>query len=225
MIELHDVSHTYQDTVVLRHISALLPEKRIGITGLNASGKSTLIRMMNGLLTPTCGDVVVNGYNTRTNAAQVRRHTGFIFSDPRTQILMPTVIDDVEFSLRTRVTDKRERRSQALHYLARVGLADQADYSPQELSSGQQQLLAIAAIMAIKPHLILADEPTAFLDRRNTHRLLEIFQHMDAQLVLVSHDFAVLERMDRVIVLNEGRILADGTPPHSLAVYDAFISS
>lgn len=225
MIELQDVSHAFEDTVVLRHLSLVLEEHRIGITGPNGSGKSTLIRMMNGLIIPTRGEVVVNGLSTRHDRGKIRQHTGFIFSDPRTQILMPTLIEDVEFSLRPRIKDKKERRQQALRYLEEFGLAERADSSPHELSGGQQQLLAIASIMAIDPKLVLADEPTALLDRRNTRRLLTIFRHMDAQIVIVSHDFSVLEQMDRVLVVNGGSILVDDTPAKALAAYDAFLDN
>lgn len=223
MIELHDVSHAYESAVILRHITATLSEHRIGITGPNGSGKSALIRMMNGLVIPTRGDVIVNGHNTRKKSAEIRHHTGFIFSDPRTQILMPTLCEDVEFSLRRRIKDKKERHNVALHYLDQFGLAERADCSPHELSGGQQQLLAIASIMAIEPDLILADEPTALLDLRNTRRLLRIFQRIDAQIVLVSHDFSVLRQMDRVIVINNGTIFADGTPQESLDAYETLI--
>ena len=225
MIELQDVSHAFEDTVVLRHISAVLTEQRIGITGPNGSGKSTFIRMLNGLIIPTRGEVIVNGLSTRNARAKIRQHTGFIFSDPRTQILMPTRIEDVEFSLRSRVKDKQTRRQQALRHLTDFGLADRAGSSPHELSGGQQQLLAIASIMAIDPQLVLADEPTALLDRRNTRHLLTVFHEMDAQIVVVSHDFSVLEQMDRVLVLNNGSILADDSPSQALAAYDAFLDN
>lgn len=218
-IVFHNVSHQYDDSAVLHNISATLTEHRIGIAGLNGSGKSTLIRMINGLIHPTSGTVHVNGLNVAKKASQVRKQVGFVFADPTSQIIMPSVIEDVEFSLRKTVKDSAQRRQQALKYLADYGLSPFADQSPYTLSGGQQQLLAITSIMATNPSIIVADEPTGALDLRNALRIRQLFQELPAQMIVVSHDFELLADMERILVLHDGHLVYDGEPSTALPFY------
>ncbi|WP_044506364.1 energy-coupling factor ABC transporter ATP-binding protein [Gordonia sp. KTR9] len=224
MIEFTDVSHAYGDRVVLREVSLTLAERRIGIVGANGSGKSTLARMINALVIPDSGTVTVDGLTVAKNKREIRRRVGFIFSDPDRQIIMPTVREDIELSLRRTDLGKVARADRALEVLARFGLGDHADHPAQRLSGGQKQLLALASIFVTDPAIIVADEPTTLLDLRNTRMLTDVFATLDEQLVVVSHDLDILADFDRVIVVDEGRVVADDEPRPALAAYREMMS-
>ncbi|MCR8899636.1 energy-coupling factor ABC transporter ATP-binding protein [Gordonia sp. GONU] len=224
MIEFTNVSHSYDDRVVLRDVSLNLTENRIGIVGANGSGKSTLARMINALVVPVSGTVTVDGLLVARNKREVRRRVGFIFSDPDRQIIMPTVIEDIELSLRRTDLDKKQRTVRALEVLERFGLAQHADHPAQRLSGGQKQLLALASIFVTDPAIIVADEPTTLLDLRNTRMLTDVFASLDEQLIVVSHDLDILDGFDRVIVIDEGRVVADDEPAPAIAFYRTLMS-
>ncbi|AZZ82934.1 cobalt ABC transporter ATP-binding protein [Gordonia alkanivorans] len=224
MIEFTNVSHAHDDRVVLRDVSLNLTENRIGIVGANGSGKSTLARMINALVVPGTGMVTVDGLDVSRNKRQVRRRVGFIFSDPDRQIIMPTVIEDIELSLRRTDLDKKQRAIRALEVLERFGLGEHADHPAQRLSGGQKQLLALASIFVTDPAIIVADEPTTLLDLRNTRMLTDVFATLDEQLIVVSHDLDILDGFDRVIVIDDGRVVADDEPSPALAYYRTLMS-
>ncbi|MHC3001876.1 energy-coupling factor ABC transporter ATP-binding protein [Gordonia sp. GN26] len=224
MIEFTNVSHAYDDRVVLRDVSLDLTENRIGIVGANGSGKSTLARMINALVVPGSGTVTVDGLDVSRNKREVRRRVGFIFSDPDRQIIMPTVIEDIELSLRRTDLDKKQRAARALEVLDRFGLGAHADHPAQRLSGGQKQLLALASIFVTDPAIIVADEPTTLLDLRNTRMLTDVFATLDEQLIVVSHDLDILDGFDRVIVIDDGRVVADDEPAPALAYYRTLMS-
>lgn len=224
MIEFTNVSHAYDDRVVLRDVSLNLTENRIGIVGANGSGKSTLARMINALVVPASGTVTVDGLDVARNKREVRRRVGFIFSDPDRQIIMPTVIEDIELSLRRTDLDKKQRAIRALEVLERFGLGEHADHPAQRLSGGQKQLLALASIFVTDPAIIVADEPTTLLDLRNTRMLTDVFATLDEQLIVVSHDLDILDGFDRVIVIDDGRVVADDEPDPALAFYRTLMS-
>ena len=224
MIEFTNVSHAYDDRVVLRDVSLDLTENRIGIVGANGSGKSTLARMINALVVPASGTVTVDGLDVSRNKREVRRRVGFIFSDPDRQIIMPTVIEDIELSLRRTDLDKKQRAARALEVLDRFGLGEHADHPAQRLSGGQKQLLALASIFVTDPAIIVADEPTTLLDLRNTRMLTDVFATLDEQLIVVSHDLDILDGFDRVIVVDDGRVVADDEPSPALAYYRTLMS-
>lgn len=223
-IAFDSVCHAFGGRPVLRDIDLELTEHRIGIIGANGSGKSTLARMMNGLVLPDSGRVVVNDLPVARNQRAVRRQVGFIFSDPDRQIIMPTVLEDVELSLTRVVADKRARRERALAALAEFGLADRADQPSHTLSGGQKQLLALTSIMVLAPSILVADEPTTMLDLRNAYLLRDVLGGLDAQLIVLTHHLELLDGYDRVIVLDEGRVVADGGPAESVAAYRALMA-
>lgn len=219
MIVFEGVHHEYGDRRVLSGIDLELSEARIGIVGANGSGKSTLARMINGLVTPTRGRVTVDGLDVARAAAAVRRRVGFVFADPDAQILMPTVAEDVAFSLRRRRLSRPERDALVTEVLARYGLADHADHPAHLLSSGQKQLLALASVLVTSPAVLVADEPTTLLDRRNARAMTAALAALEQQVILVTHHLELLDGWGRVIVLHEGRVVADGPAQPSLAAY------
>lgn len=223
MITFEGVHHSYGERVVLRGIDLTLSERRVGIVGANGSGKSTLARMINGLISPSRGRVGVDGLDVARQGAAVRRRVGFVFPDPEAQIVMPTVAEDVDFSLRRHRLDRAERAERVREALARFGLADHADHPAHRLSSGQKQLLALAAVLVTRPAVLVADEPTTLLDRRNAREITRLLAGLDQQVVLVTHQLELLADWDRVVVIDAGRVAADGPPQESLEHYRRFM--
>lgn len=218
-IEFSDVEVRYENRVVLRPLSCTLTENRIGIVGANGSGKSTFLRLINGLGSPTSGAVRVDGLPVADNGKQVRKKVGFMFSDAENQIIMPTVKEDIGFSLKRFKLPAKQREQRALAMLERYGLATHADDSPYTLSGGQKQLLALASILIMEPSVILLDEPTTLLDLRNRVRIKKELSRLDQQIIVATHDLALLEGFDRVIYIADGTIRADGTPDNVLPTY------
>ncbi|MGP4057256.1 energy-coupling factor ABC transporter ATP-binding protein [Mycobacterium sp. 4D054] len=218
-IVVDGVSHSFGDRPVLRDISLTLAEHRVAIVGANGSGKSTLARLFNGLVLPDAGSVRVHGLDTRRSAKQVRRLVGFVFTDPDRQILMPTVAEDVELSLSRQSLDRQTRAAKVAQVLERFGLAGRADQPAHLLSGGQKQLLALATVLVTEPTVVVADEPTTLLDLRNTRMLRKAFAALDTQVVIVTHDLDLADDADRVIVLEDGRVIADDVPSVALATY------
>ncbi|WP_440713336.1 energy-coupling factor ABC transporter ATP-binding protein [Gordonia sp. FQ] len=223
-ISFDGVAHAFSGRPVLRGIDLDLAEHRIGIIGANGSGKSTLARMMNGLVIPDSGTVTVNGLNVAKHTRKVRRQVGFIFSDPDRQIIMPTVLEDIELSLTRTDLDKQRRRERALATLDDFGLAGHADQPSHTLSGGQKQLLALASIMVIGPRILIADEPTTMLDLRNTRMLHDVLAALDEQLIVLTHDLDLLTGYDRVLVLDDGRVVADDEPEPAIGFYRRLMS-
>ncbi len=218
-IVVDGVSHAFGDRPVLRDISLTITERRVGIVGANGSGKSTLVRLFNGLVLPDTGSVRVHGLDTERSAKQVRRRVGFVFTDPDRQILMPTVGEDVELSLSRQKLDRAARAAKVAQVLERFGLAEYADQPAHLLSGGQKQLLALATVLVTEPAVVVADEPTTLLDLRNARMLRTAFAALDTQLVVVTHDLELIDDVDRVIVLEDGRVVADDVPSVALAAY------
>ncbi|WLP91578.1 ABC transporter ATP-binding protein [Gordonia sp. NB41Y] len=224
MIEFRDVTHAYDARTVLREVSLTLSERRVGIVGANGSGKSTLARMINALVTPDQGSVVVDGVDASRHKRQVRRSVGFVFSDPDRQIIMPTVREDIELSLTRTELNRAQRAERTRAVLDRFGLADHADHPSARLSGGQKQLLALASILVTEPQIIVADEPTTLLDLRNSRMLREVFAGLDEQLIVVTHDLDLVDDFDRVLVIDDGRVVVDDLPGPALTAYRAMMS-
>ncbi|MBH5298182.1 energy-coupling factor ABC transporter ATP-binding protein [Corynebacterium ulcerans] len=214
-----NVSVAYEDLPVLDSVSLSLKEHRVGIIGANGGGKSTLVRLINGLSDPSSGTVVVDGLDVATQGKMVRRKVGFVFSDAENQIIMPTVKDDIAFSLRRLKLDKETRRKRIATVLARFGLESHAEHSPHVLSGGQKQLLALASVLVIEPEIVIMDEPTTLLDMRNRAHIKTIIEGLEQQVIVVTHDLDLLSNFDRVLCVHNQKILFDGPPESVIAQY------
>ncbi|MEU4516623.1 ABC transporter ATP-binding protein [Nonomuraea wenchangensis] len=219
MIDFADVRVRLGERDVLRGVTASLSERRIGVVGANGSGKSTLARLINGLALPTSGTVTVLGLDTRRHAAKIRREVGFLFTDPDAQIVMPTVAEDVAFSLRRHRLPREEADRRVAEVLGRYGLAGHADHPAHHLSGGQKQLLALCSVMVLEPRVIVMDEPTTLLDLRHSRQVADLLRELPQQVVVVTHDLPLLAGFDRVLVLDEGRVVADGAPEEAVGHY------
>ncbi|WP_459547052.1 energy-coupling factor ABC transporter ATP-binding protein [Nocardia sp. X0981] len=213
------VRHSYGERQVLRGIDLRIEERRVGIIGANGSGKSTLARMINGLLAPTSGTVTVDGLDAARKGARVRRKVGFVFTDPDTQIVMPTVAEDLAFSLRRSGLGKAEIAARVAGMLDRFGLAGHAEHPSHLLSGGQKQLLALGAVLIRHPEVIVADEPTTLLDLRNARMVAAALDSVDQQVIVVTHQLTLLESFERVIVLDDGAVAFDGDPEAAVPAY------
>jgi len=222
-VAFENISHAFGERQVLRGIDLEFDERRIGIIGSNGSGKSTLARMINGLIKPDTGRVTVDGIDAAKKGAQVRKKVGFVFTDPDSQIVMPTVAEDLAFSLRRSGLSKAEVAERVDEMLVRFRLDRHRDHPAHLLSGGQKQLLAIGAVLIRRPEVIVADEPTTLLDLRNGRVVADALNSMDQQVIVVTHQLALLDGFERVIVIDDGRIAFDGTPAAAVPAYRELI--
>ena len=218
-----DGSPGHPGRTILGPVDLALDEARVSIIGANGSGKSTLLRLLNGLVAPTSGSVTVDGFDTVHHGPRVRRRVAFAFTDPLSQLVMPTGREDVEISLRRLHRSRASRRAAAADVLARFGVTHLADQSVYDLSGGERQLMALAVVLATDPSLLVLDEPTTLLDRRNTLRLKEVLRTLTQAVVFATHDLDLALLADRTLVVEGGRIVFDGAPAEAVARYTAMV--
>ena len=220
LIEFDRVSVEFDGTTALAEVTVKLDQKRIGVIGLNGSGKSTFARLLNGLVKPTSGSLRVGGVNPAEDAKAARAQTGFIFSNPDLQIIMPTVLEDVAFSLRGSGLKKAEIEAKSRAILKRFEIEHLADQAAHSLSSGQKQLLAICAILVTEPKLIVADEPTALLDLVNSRRIARaLLSDLPQQIVLVTHDLELAAGCDVLLRFAGAKLVQIGEPSTVISSY------
>jgi biotin transport system ATP-binding protein len=222
-IVLDDVHVHREGRHVLRGVSLRIAERRVAVLGANGSGKSTLARLLNGLVLPTRGSVHVDGLDTRRRGRDVRRRVGFVFTDPDAQIVMPTVAEDVAYSLRRSGLTRDEVAARVAAELYRHGLADHAEHPAHLLSGGQKQLLALVSVLVSGPRLVVADEPTTLLDLRNTRDVAARLAALTQDVVLVTHDLDLVAAYDRVLVVDDGRVVVDDVPAVAVPAYRALM--
>ncbi|MGV0372337.1 energy-coupling factor ABC transporter ATP-binding protein [Corynebacterium pilbarense] len=219
LIEFRGAAVAYDGEQILAPLTVSLSEQRIGIIGSNGSGKSTTVRLINGLIEPTSGQVLYDGLTPDKRGKDIRKRVGFVFSDAESQIVMPRVSDDVAFSLRRFKLPREEVNRRVAEALERFDLTDRAENSPHTLSGGEKQMLALASVLVIEPDTIIADEPTTLLDLRNRRRIMRELMSLDQQLIVVTHDLEMLRGFDRVLVIDDGALAYDGAPDAAIAFY------
>ncbi|QTL39405.1 energy-coupling factor ABC transporter ATP-binding protein [Xenorhabdus budapestensis] len=224
MLELKNVTHTYGDRVVLRELNLKLTEKRIAVVGSNGCGKSTFARLLNGLLIPQNGDVLVDGLNTKTEGKSIRRKVGFVFQNPDNQIVFPIVNEDLAFGMKNLGFSKELINQRTEDILARYDMLSLRDHPAHLLSGGQKQLLAISGVLVMEPDYIIFDEPTTLLDLRNKRRIVEAIYELEQTVIVVSHDLDFLKEFDRVLVFDNGEVVVDDLPSIALNEYVRMMS-
>ncbi len=210
---------------ILEPTTLTLTERRVAVIGANGSGKSTFARLLNGLVTPSTGQVLVDGLDTVRDGAAVRARVGFVFTDPDAQLVMPTVAEDVALSLRRLSLPRAERAAAVERVLARFGLDHLAERSVHALSGGQKQLLALAGVLATDPAVLVCDEPTTLLDLRNTRAVAEVIARLEQRVVLVTHDLDLAAQAERVLVVDRARVVFDGEPHAAVEHYRALMAA
>ena len=198
------------------------PGSFTAIIGKNGSGKSTLAKNLNGLLLPTEGDILVADYNTKDDAHiwDVRQTAGMVFQNPDNQLVSAIVEDDVAFGPENLGVDPKEIRQRVDQALEAVNMGQFKNKAPHLLSGGQKQRIAIAGVVAMKPRCIIFDEPTAMLDPKGRKEIMAIIDELHQEgitVVLITHFMEEAVRADRVIIMNEGKLLLDGTPAEVFA--------
>ncbi|AEF94763.1 Phosphonate-transporting ATPase [Desulfotomaculum nigrificans CO-1-SRB] len=185
----------------------------VGIVGANGAGKSTLLMLLTGILLPARGEIHVGEtLVTKKTLSVIRQKIGFSFQDPDDQLFMTTVYDDVAFGPRNYGIDEPEVEKRVMKALETVGIAHLKDRAPYKLSGGEKRAAAIAAILSMDPDILVMDEPTTALDPRARRRLISLLKGFSHTKIIATHDLdMVLELCERTIVLNDGRVVCDGT--------------
>jgi energy-coupling factor transport system ATP-binding protein len=220
MVEAEDICFSYQGLSVLRNIHFKLRRgESVALVGQNGAGKTTLIKHLNGLLKPHRGHLKILGQETlRRSVSELSRHVGFVWQNPNDQLFQPTVREEV-------LTGPKALRSYDPSWcdelFNRFGLVSLLERSPFTLSEGQKKRVSFAAALAVKPELIVLDEPTAGQDepfRRELANFIVELQREDRTVVLVTHDLEfAAEHANRWLVLADGQIIADGPPEAVMA--------
>ena len=195
------------------------------ILGKNGSGKSTLAKNLNGLLIPTEGVIYVNGFDTADDEHiwDVRQSAGMVFQNPDNQLVSAIVEDDVAFGPENLGIDPAEIRRRVDKALADVNMGEFRGKAPHLLSGGQKQRIAIAGVVAMKPKCIIFDEPTAMLDPTGRSEIMNIIKELHEEgitVVLITHFMEEAVYADRVIIMHDGEVFLDGTPPEVFAQGD-----
>ena len=214
---------------ILKDVSLRFTAKRTAVLGLNGSGKSTLLGLFNGLTHPDEGIVRVNGVDTleapsrgsksagsHSGSQGAFEGVGMLFAQPEAQLIMPTVAEDIDLSLRRAAAIEgsalsgEQRRERIRELLRERGLERLEDQSVFTLSGGEKQLVALTSVLAARPQILLLDEPTTLLDLRNRARLLKHLESLDQMLVLSTHDLDLAASCDEAVIIHGGRLLAQG---------------
>lgn len=226
-IILDHINYSYSDGAdyqiqALKDINLKIEDGQfIGIIGHTGSGKSTLIQHLNGLIRATSGTIYFNGediYAQDYNMKDLRSQVGLVFQYPEHQLFETTIFDDVCFGPKNQGLDKKTVQLRAFEALHNVGFPDELFYqSPFELSGGQKRRVAIAGVLAMKPQVLILDEPTAGLDPAGRDEILGLIAKMHKELgitvILVSHSMEdVAQYVQRIIVMNSGQVMLDGAP-------------
>lgn len=215
MINVENVSFTYQQECTLKGITFHIDRGEfVALIGSNGAGKSTLSKLLNGLLKPASGTVTINGMDTRkTKSSTLARHIGFLFQNPDRQICKNTVADEIRFGLELVINDKDLVQQRLESILQRFGF--NPDSNPFQLSRGERQRLALASIIAAEPEILILDEPTTGLDYSECTQIMNTINELNSKgvtVVMVCHDMeVVLDYARRILVLSDGRLLADGS--------------
>ena len=239
-IEVGHLTHCYSEgsalsTVALNDVSFRVEDGEfIGIIGHTGSGKSTLVQHLNGLLKPSSGRVLIDGEDLNGEHADrraLRRRIGLVFQYPEYQLFEETVAKDIAFGPKNQGLSAEEIAERVRYAMDCVHLDydKYAERSPFELSGGQMRRVAIAGVLAMRPSVLILDEPTAGLDPRGRDKILTMLEELHASqrvtILMVSHSMDDMARLaSRLIVMSEGRVVADGTPREIFSQEDMMTS-
>ncbi len=224
VVEVRDLNYVYPNGVeALRGISFTIDDGDVfGIIGQNGCGKTTTVKHFNGLLKPTSGEVVILGESTKDKTvAQLSQNVGMVFQNPDYQLFMTSVEDEINYGpINIGMTDE-ERSASVEQLIVQLGLADKLDKHPFELTRLERKMVCIAGVLAMKPRVIIFDEPTTGQDVVQMRVIMDLFRDFSSEghtLVVVSHDMGLIaEYCTHVIVMSQGQILADGPPAEVFA--------
>ena len=220
VLKLENVSFAYDNGhEVLKEISLVLTEgEQVALIGANGVGKSTLLKLFVGLLSPQSGRVSVSGLPVeKSNLVAVRRAAGYVFQDSESQLFLANVWEDVAFGPQNEGLVGEDLRRRVDEALSSVGLTSLASEHVYRLSGGQKRLASIATVLALRPDSLLLDEPTLALDPRNRRAVIRALSALPCAKLIATHDLDfVLDACTRVLLMDDGRIVADGRPDELL---------
>ena len=228
MIKTENLSFSYEDSAkkVLEQFNLTINKGSFtALLGHNGSGKSSLAKLFNGILLPSGGTVYVSGMDTKNEELllTIRKNCGLVFQNPDNQLVASIIEDDVAFApenLGVPSEEIRQRVDDALHC---VGMYEYRHRSPHHLSGGQKQRVAIAGIIAMRPSVIVLDEPTAMLDPKGRKEVMETILRLNRDYhitaILITHNMEEAALADRIVVIEQGKILLDGTPKEIFSQY------
>ncbi|ANZ57950.1 energy-coupling factor transporter ATPase [Fructilactobacillus lindneri] len=218
-IKFKNVSFKYENQIsVLKDISFKIKAGTTNaLVGKNGSGKSTIAKLMDGLLAPDSGTIEIDGEKINTkNIAQMRTKIGLVFQNPNDQIIGATVAEDVAFGLENRNIDYKIMHEMVEKALIKVGMNEFENQDPNLLSGGQKQKVAIAAALAINPSILILDEATSMLDPVSKQEIKNIIKKLqtttDLTIIIITHDIEMLDQVDNVIAIQEQQIIFSGEP-------------
>jgi cobalt/nickel transport system ATP-binding protein len=212
--------------VALRGVDLTVPAgERVALLGPNGAGKTTLVLHLNGILHGGAGTIEVAGARVdpsdRTGLAEIRRRVGIVFQDPDDQLFMPTVAEDVAFGPQNLGVRGDELTARVDEALAAVGMSEHRDQIPHHLSFGQRRRVAVATVLAMRPEILVLDEPSSNLDPASRRELAEILEPLPVTVLMVTHDLPyALQLCSRSVILDDGRVVADAPTPQLLADED-----
>ena len=226
ILSARDVSFAYDNyeekqlpPIVLEDVSLdIQPGEFVAVLGHNGSGKSTLAKHFNAILLPTAGTVYVGGIDTKQEDRlyDIRQTAGMVFQNPDNQLVATIVEEDVAFALENLGVPPEEVRRRVDESLKAVGMYEYREHAPHQLSGGQKQRVAIAGIIAMRPKCIVLDEPTAMLDPQGRREVLRTIRQLGDQfgitVVLITHYMDEAAQCDRVVVVDNGKVILDGAP-------------
>lgn len=218
-IRVDNVSFSYDDNRVLNNISLSVQEGEfVALLGHNGCGKSTMAKLFNVLLSPQSGTVTIDGITAETedDIYEIRSRVGLVLQNPDNQLVATVVEEDVAFGPENLGVPPQEIRRRVDSALKAVGMYEYRSHAPHKLSGGQKQRVAIAGIIAMEPRCIVLDEPTAMLDPKGRQEVMDTIRHLNKSMgitiVLITHYMDEAVQADRVIVMDKGSILTQGTP-------------
>ena len=214
MITFENVSFAYESSApVLRSVSFhIAPGEAVGLIGANGAGKSTIMKLMLGLLPCTEGEIRVDGVRVeKKTLPQIRRTLGFVLQDSDSQMFMPTVYEDMMFAPRNYGLSKEEAEQKVDAVLEQLGLTELKHRHNHKISGGEKRMAAIATILAMEPKAILMDEPSIALDPFNRRTVIRAINGLSMTKLIASHDLdMILDTCSRVLLLSGGQLVADG---------------
>ncbi|MGC9771042.1 energy-coupling factor ABC transporter ATP-binding protein [Fervidobacterium islandicum] len=223
VISVQNLWFAYKDEeFVLRDVTITIDNRPTAIVGQNGAGKTTFVKLLKALLTPTKGDIWIFGQNTKdTTAAKLAKTVGLVFQNPADQIFKSKVIEEVMFGPMNVFKDKHVAYENSVRALELVGLKGKEEEHPYDLTLSERKLLCLASILAMEPKVIIFDEPTIAQDRYSTQVIAGIINSLVSSgklVITITHDMDfVLENFSRTVVFSDGMIIADGETEHVLS--------
>lgn len=213
-LEVNNLSFSYPDgNNAINDISFTIQEgESIGIIGANGAGKSTLLMLLLGILNLNKGEILVEGVKLeKRNLALIREKMGMVFQNPDDQLFFTNVYEDIAFGPRNYNLNESEVRERVIEALYKVGASSLKDRSSFKLSGGEKRLVSIASILAMRPKILIMDEPSSALDPKSRRRLINLLNSFKETKIITSHDLdMILDTCNRILVMKEGKIIADG---------------